>query len=229
MAPRKEHRKPHKSKSSRNTNGWLILGIIAILIIIVGTFSALGQQSVIQNANATPTPTATPEPTPIPASADPYANSIKVLLHTSMGDITVELRNDMPITTGNFMNLTKMGIYDNTIFHRVVAGFIIQGGDPTGTGMGDPSIPTIIDEITTTNHNFNGTIGMAKSTLPNSATSQFFFNVANNNERPNFDSTYSAFGKVISGMNVVMAISNVKTNNEKPIQNVTLISATVLP
>jgi peptidylprolyl isomerase len=235
MAPHKEYRKPHKHKSPRNTNVWLILGIIAILIIIVGTFSALGQQSVFQNANATPTPTATLPSTPIPASADPYANSTKVLLHTSMGDITVELRNDMPITTGNFINLVKSRTYDNTIFHRVIAGFMIQGGDPTGTGYGDPSIPTIQDEITTTNHNYNGTIAMAKSSngqtsLPNSAASQFFINVADNNQA-SFDSTYAAFGRVISGMNVVMAISKVQTNssNDKPVQDVSLISATVLP
>jgi peptidylprolyl isomerase len=231
MAPHKEYRKPHKHKSPRNTNVWLILGIIAILIIIVSTFTVLGQQSILQNANATPTPTATPKSTPIPANADPYEGSTKVLLHTSMGDITVELRNDMPITTGNFIDLVKKGTYDNTIFHRVMAGFMIQGGDPTGTGYGDSSIPNIPDEITTTNHNYNGTIAMANKGEPNTGSTQFFINVAdNNNLYAEFDSNYPAFGKVISGMNVVMAISGVQVDsNNKPLQNVTLISATVLP
>ena len=64
-----------------------------------------------------------------------------------MGDITIELRNDKPITTSNFIHLIQQGTYNNTIFHRVIAGFMIQGGDPTGTGYGDPSIPTIKDEI----------------------------------------------------------------------------------
>ena len=72
----------------------------------------------------------------------------KVLLHTSMGDITIALRNDMPITTSNFKNLVQHGTFNGTIFHRVIKGFMIQGGDPTGTGYGDPSIPDIKDEFT---------------------------------------------------------------------------------
>jgi peptidylprolyl isomerase len=69
----------------------------------------------------------------------------KVLLNTNMGDITIALRNDMPITTVNFKNLVQKGIYNGTIFHRVIKGFMIQGGDPTGTGYGDPTIPNIKD------------------------------------------------------------------------------------
>ena len=64
-----------------------------------------------------------------------------VIFETNMGNITIQLREDMPITVGNFKNLTQQGVYDNTVFHRVIAGFMIQGGDPTGTGYGDPSIP----------------------------------------------------------------------------------------
>ncbi|MCJ7630909.1 peptidylprolyl isomerase, partial [Candidatus Bathyarchaeota archaeon] len=71
----------------------------------------------------------------------------EVLLVTSMGNVTIGLYDDMPITAGNFLNLTKSGVYDNTIFHRVVANFVVQGGDPTGTGKGDPNIPTIPDEL----------------------------------------------------------------------------------
>ena len=71
----------------------------------------------------------------------------KVLFQTNIGDITIELRSDMPITTGNFKNLIQKGTYNNTIFHRVIKGFMIQGGDPTGTGYGDPSIPDIKNEF----------------------------------------------------------------------------------
>src|ERR1700690_1021235 len=88
---------------------------------------------------------------------------IKVLLQTSMGDITIALRNDMPITTGNFKKLVQQGKYNGTIFHRVIPGFMIQGGDPTGTGYGDPSIPNIKDEFTNDNHNVRGTIAMANA------------------------------------------------------------------
>src|SRR5659263_289249 len=105
-------------------------------------------------------------------TSNEYNNGVKVLLHTSMGDITIQLRNDMPMTTGNFKNLVQKGTFNGTIFHRVIPGFMIQGGDPTGTGYGDPSIPNIKDEIGTNNHNYNGTIAMANTGQPNSGSSQ---------------------------------------------------------
>src|SRR5512136_1899474 len=94
---------------------------------------------------------------------DSYANGVKVLLHTNMGDITIQLRNDMPITTNNFKNLVQKGTFNGTIFHRVIKGFMIQGGDPTGTGYGDPKIPEIKDEFTSKNRNDRGTIAMANA------------------------------------------------------------------
>ncbi len=144
-----------------------------------------------------------------------------VRLHTSMGDITIALRNDMKITTGNFKKLVQQGVYNGTIFHRVIPGFMIQGGDPTGTGYGDPSIPEIKDEFTKTNRNDRGTISMANAG-PNTGSSQFFINQVNNNF---LDSKHPAFGKVISGMDVVDKIAKVPTGaNDKPRTNVTLIS-----
>src|SRR3972149_7731238 len=100
----------------------------------------------------------------------------RVLLQTTMGNITIQLRNDMPITVGNFRNLVQQGVYDGTIFHRVIANFMIQGGDPTGTGYGDPSIPTIEDEFSsnsTHNRVERGTIAMANTGAPDSGSSQF--------------------------------------------------------
>jgi peptidylprolyl isomerase len=150
----------------------------------------------------------------------------KVLLHTNMGDITIELRTDMPITTGNFKNLVQKGTFNNTIFHRVIKGFMIQGGDPTGTGYGDPSIPDIKDEFTPTNRNDRGTIAMANAG-PNTGSSQFFINLVNNNF---LDLKHPAFGKVTAGMDVVDKIALVKTDsNDKPRQAVTIISASILP
>ncbi len=152
--------------------------------------------------------------------------STKVLVQTNMGNITIELRNDMPITTGNFMNLVQKGTYNNTIFHRVIEGFMIQGGDPTGTGYGDPSIPDIKDEFTTNNRNDRGTIAMANAG-PNTGSSQFFINLVNNNF---LDSKHPAFGKVISGMDVVDSIARVATNSrDKPIKDVLIINASILP
>ncbi len=149
----------------------------------------------------------------------------KILLHTSMGDITIALRNDMPITTGNFKKLVQQGVYNGTIFHRVIPGFMIQGGDPTGTGYGDSSIPEIKDEFTRTNRNDRGTISMANAG-PNTGSSQFFINQVNNNF---LDSKHPAFGKVIVGMDVVDKIAKVPTgSNDKPRTNVTIINASVV-
>ncbi len=157
-----------------------------------------------------------------------------VLLVTSMGNVTIQLRDDMPITTGNFKNLTQLGIYDDTIFHRVRAGFVIQGGDPTGTGYGDPSISSIQDEFTSNNLNLRGTIAMANkgANFPNSGSSQFFINLEYNSE---LDTLHPVFGKVVAGMDVVQAISAVAVEKNpiggevsKPVEDVILIKAILL-
>jgi peptidylprolyl isomerase len=139
-----------------------------------------------------------------------------------MGDITIQLYNDMPITTANFKKLVQQGTYDGTIFHRVIDEFMIQGGDPTGTGYGDPSIPSIKDEFTDHNRNDRGTISMANSG-PNTGSSQFFINVVDNNY---LDSKHPVFGKVIEGMDVVDNIVKVETDeNDRPIQDVRIVKA----
>jgi peptidylprolyl isomerase len=159
------------------------------------------------------------------ASNENVPSSNKVLLTTSMGNIVIELRDDMPITTGNFKKLVQQGVYDDTIFHRVIAGFMIQGGDPTGTGYGDPSIPNIQDEFTDNNKNERGTIAMANTGAPNSGSSQFFINGAYNSH---LDNAHPVFGDVIEGMNVVDEILKVETSGEplnRPLEEVTLIKA----
>ena len=149
-----------------------------------------------------------------------------VLLQTTMGNITIQLRNDRPITTGNFKNLVQQGVYDNTIFHRVIAGFMIQGGDPTGTGYGNPSISNIKDELSGSNLNSRGTIAMANTGQPDTGSSQFFINVVDNNY---LDNKHSVFGTVISGMNVVDDISNVGTDDgDKPLTDVKIIKAEII-
>jgi peptidylprolyl isomerase len=146
----------------------------------------------------------------------------KVLLSTNMGDITIQLYDDMPITTENFKKLVQQGTYDGTIFHRVIDGFMIQGGDPTGTGYGDPSILSIKDEFTDHNRNDRGTISMANSG-PNTGSSQFFINIVDNNY---LDSKHPVFGKVIEGMDVIDNIAKVETDeNDKPLQDVGIVKA----
>jgi peptidylprolyl isomerase len=148
----------------------------------------------------------------------------KVKLETNYGNITIELYENMPITSGNFIKLVNQGFYDGTIFHRIIEGFMIQGGDPTGTGMGGPGYK-IKDEFKGEQKNNRGTIAMANAG-PNTGGSQFFINLVNNNY---LDGKHPVFGKVVEGMDIVDKIAKVKTgSNDKPIKEVKIIKATVL-
>jgi peptidylprolyl isomerase len=150
----------------------------------------------------------------------------KVKLETNYGDIVLQLYSDMPITAGNFEKLVSQGFYDNTTFHRVIEGFMIQGGDPTGTGSGGPGY-NIKDEFTHKggNNNKRGTISMANAG-PNTGGSQFFINLIDNNY---LDSKHPAYGEVIEGMDVVDEIASVETNNnDKPLENVVILKASIL-
>lgn len=234
MAPNK---KSNSSKKKSNKTLFLAIGIIAIVVIGLVAYAMLGQSG-NQPANATPTPTPTPVPTASTApSATPidshYVNPTKILLQTSAGNITIELRTDKPITTTNFVNIVNHGWYDGTIFHRVIAGFMIQGGQIS------QSVPAISDEIGSDNHNTAYTITMAKTSQPNSATSEFFINVADNSQikypdGTTFDGTYSVFGRVVSGQSVVDSIANaqVTTNpygeNSSPVHPISITKATII-
>jgi peptidylprolyl isomerase len=142
----------------------------------------------------------------------------RILLTTSMGSIKIELYDDMPITSGNFKNLTEHGIYDTTIFHRVNE-YVIQGGDASRKGI---TVPTIPDELPNKHSNLRGSVAMAKTSAPNSATSQFYINLKDN---LGYDRDYSVFGIVIVGMDVVDAIGNVQRSGERPVQDVILFTA----
>src|SRR3989344_7379218 len=152
------------------------------------------------------------------------ANKV-VLLKTNMGDIKIALYSDMPITAGNFEKLARERFYDGVIFHRVIDGFMIQGGDPKGTGMGGPGY-TIKDEFTHKggNKNNRGTISMANAG-PNTGGSQFFINLVDNSF---LDSKHPAFGEVIEGMDVVDVIAKVETDsNDRPLERVVINKASI--
>ena len=155
-----------------------------------------------------------------------------VIMHTTMGDIKIQMHDDMPITTGNFVKLAKEGFYDGVIFHRVIDGFMIQGGDPTGTGMGGPGY-NIQDEFGTGHSNIRGTIAMANTGRPNTGGSQFFINTVNNTyldkENPQTPYAHPVFGTVLEGMDVVDKIGRVETDrNDKPLQDVIIQSIEVI-
>jgi cyclophilin family peptidyl-prolyl cis-trans isomerase len=142
-----------------------------------------------------------------------------VVLHTTKGDIKIELFHDRaPLSTDNFLHYVDTGFYDGTIFHRVISDFMIQGGGFTpGMEREKPTAPPIRNESSNGLKNERGTVAMARTNDPNSATSQFFINVKDN---PALDRAkaldkvgYAVFGKVIEGMDVVDAIRAVPTRS----------------
>lgn len=200
MAPRRPGKYGSRRRRSRKSKKPLlvILFLVVIAAAIVVWFSMAGKND---------------------------SGTDRVRLRTTMGDIVIELFADMPITAGNFKNLVQQGVYDGTIFHRVIEGFMIQGGDPTGTGYGDPSISSIPDEFTDHNRNDRGTIAMANAG-PNTGSSQFFINLVDNNR---LDSKHPVFGRVTEGMNVVDSIGKVDTDeNDRPRQEVKIITAELI-
>ncbi|TMB05855.1 MAG: peptidyl-prolyl cis-trans isomerase [Deltaproteobacteria bacterium] len=150
-----------------------------------------------------------------------------VTLSTSMGDIKLELYPDKaPITVKNFLDYAKAGYYDGTIFHRVIPGFMIQGGGftPDMQDKREGQKPPIKNESSNGLKNETGTVAMARTSVPDSATSQFFINVKDNSfldkERAQDGVGYAVFGKVVEGMDVVRKIEQVKTATKGPHQNV---------
>lgn len=176
------------------------------------------------------------------------------IMHTSMGDISIRLFPDrVPKTVENFTTHAKNGYYNGLIFHRVIQDFMIQGGDPTGTGMGGESIwgDSFADEFDVELHNLRGALSMANAG-PNTNGSQFFIVQAKQTDprliaqmkqipdsfpaetvtgyeqvggTPHLDFRHSVFGQVYDGMDVVDAIAGVKTNRQdKPLEDVTITS-----
>ena len=200
--------RPKRRKKSGFFSGKVVAFIVVVLVVVVvvAAYQVVSRSGSGGNSSLT-----------------------RVVLVTSMGNVTIELYGDMPVTSGNFENLTENGVYDGTIFHRVVAGFVVQGGDVSGKGI---SVPTIADELPNKHSNVRGSVAMAKASdssgavVPNSATSQFYINLADNSY---LDSSYSVFGRVVVGMNVADAIGNVAVDsNNKPVQDVRLIKALII-
>ena len=134
-----------------------------------------------------------------------------------------------PNTVNNFISLIKKGFYDGLIFHRVISGFMIQGGDPQGTGMGGPGYSIkgefAMNGVRNDLKHTRGVLSMARSMMPNSAGSQFFIMHAN---APHLDGQYAAFGKVVEGLDVVDKIASVRTGwQDKPVEEQKIQSMTV--
>ena len=187
--------------------GMRFIWIIVVMIIILALIFLVGKSGITGNV------------------IENRADNDRVLLETSMGDIVIQLANDMPITTGNFKKLVEDGTYNGVVFHRVINGFMLQGGDPTGTGFGDSSIPKIPDEFIDNNRNDRGTISMANAG-PNTGSSQFFINLVDNNF---LDTKHPVFGKVVEGIEVVDKISKTPVDSsDRPLDAVTIINAKII-
>jgi cyclophilin family peptidyl-prolyl cis-trans isomerase len=156
-----------------------------------------------------------------------------VVIKTSKGDVEVELFEDeAPISVKNFLRYADEKFYDGTVFHRVISGFMIQGGGMTADLGKKETHEAIKNEADNGLKNTTGTLAMARTNVPDSATSQFFINTADNaaldhtGPGPRFG--YAVFGKVVSGMDVVRAIEAVKTTTRAPHQNVPIEPVTIV-
>ena len=205
---------------------YLIVSLCAVLL--AGCTPSSGEQD-----TQTPPPA---ETTPAPVAVQPQeqppvavAEAVKpvkspiVTMTTSMGVITIELDAEKaPITVDNFLAYADSGFYSGTIFHRVIPNFMIQGGGFTPDMQQKATRPPIRNEAANGLKNLRGTLAMARTSDPNSATSQFFINHSDNeflNHGPR-DFGYAVFGKVVRGMGVVDQIAQVPTGNRGMHQNV---------
>jgi len=217
----------------------ILFGVCALLIGGIVWLMNGGLQSDNDPLNTLETPLEADELADYDVDMTNKNNPIAVL-ETSMGTIEIELyENQMPITAGNFAKLVEEGFYDGVLFHRVIEGFMIQGGDPItktdqvlryGTGGPDYTIPDehVKGELLS---NVRGTISMANSG-PESGGSQFFINLIDNRnldfDKAPLSSKHPVFGRVIDGMDVVDAIGRTETNvNALPVENVVIKKATL--
>ncbi len=210
---------------------WITIAIVIIVIFVAWFFLDHQWKQVIPTDSNLQTATSTAASQP--SSNDTSQSSVKNFMHTvtiktSKGTIVFETYDaDAPNTVKNFITLAEKGFYNGLIFHRVINGFMIQGGDPTGTGTGGPGYQ-FADELNPSTPSYQagyvrGTVAMANAG-PNTNGSQFFI-MQKDQALPH---NYTIFGKVISGMDVVDAIAGVKTDsNDKPLTPVTMTSVTV--
>ncbi|KLU65118.1 putative peptidyl-prolyl cis-trans isomerase [Desulfosporosinus acididurans] len=208
----------------------MLLCLLTVIFVILGcgiqTNNSASQGSTKNNQTA---PNSTSSTAPVPTTNNKN-NPVVTITMADGGVIKAELYPDIaPNTVKNFISLAKKGFYNGLTFHRVIPGFMIQGGDPSGNGTGGPGY-TIKGEFT--NNGFKndlkhtrGVLSMARTQDPNSAGSQFFIMVT---AAPSLDGDYAAFGKVTSGMDEVDKIVNTPRDQaDKPLQNQVMKSVTV--
>jgi peptidyl-prolyl cis-trans isomerase B (cyclophilin B) len=194
---------------------------IAALLAVLGIFWMLNHYF---RPGGKPTPPLVRDFSSEAAAQSENQGRIIVMIETNMGTFSFKFfPEDAPGTVENFIKLAKKGFYDGTIFHRVIEGFMIQGGDPDGTGMGGPGY-TIKAEFNKRKH-VAGTVAMARTADPDSAGSQFYVCLA---PASHLDEKYTVFGQVVEGMEVVQAIGRVSTDSrDRPLEKVVIKKVTI--
>ena len=195
----------------------VLIAIIVVFLIPVVAVIATHTSSTNSPA-VTPTPSASASASPAYTIPDDAVTATQVMLQTDKGNITLNLYPDIaPLAVRNFVTLGKRGYYNGTYFHRIMESFMIQGGDPTGTGSGGQSIYGTGFATETGNKKFvQGTLGMARTSDPNSNGSQFF--IVTKSAQPSLDGQYTVFGQVAdpASQTVVDAIAGTPTTLQNP-------------
>jgi peptidyl-prolyl cis-trans isomerase B (cyclophilin B) len=221
VRPGFSRRQPAKSTQKGPSLTWLALGAGVIVVVLAALAYATGffgggpsppspvaLGTIRPSFNVQP-PSATPLESPV---AEPVGDGTTATISTELGDITFELFNQSaPVASENFVNLADAGYYSGVVFHRIVPDFMIQGGDPEGTGGGGPGY-TIRDEPIVGEYT-RGTVAMARTAAPNSQGSQFFIVVADSPFLAG--GGYTIFGRVTAGMEVVDQIVNMPSANDE--------------
>jgi peptidylprolyl isomerase len=160
-------------------------------------------------------------------SASAQSAGPRLEMQLKSGEVIIQLRPDLaPKAVARMVTLSQQGFYNGTPFHRVIDGFMAQGGDPTGTGTGGSKLPNLTAEFTDDAHFITGTVGMARTSDPNTANSQFFICFA---PAPNLDGQYTIVGQVVSGMQFVNAIKRGEDGSGQVTDPDHIVKMTVLP
>jgi peptidyl-prolyl cis-trans isomerase A (cyclophilin A) len=200
--------------------------VVALLSALSLSGVAIAQADMPATAPAT-TPATAPAEAPKAPATD---KMIYATMSTSMGDIVLELnREKAPLSVDNFVEYARSGHYDGTVFHRVIPGFMVQGGGFTSDMTQKPTRPPIKNEWKNGLKNSRGTLAMARTSVIDSATSQFFINVVDNAalDMPRDGAAYAVFGRVVSGMDVADKIVAVPTTRTGPHANVPATPITI--
>ncbi|MDA4124824.1 MAG: peptidylprolyl isomerase [Thaumarchaeota archaeon] len=230
--------KPRARKKTSHSRAYLSAGVVAVLLIAGTGYLYVSGTYPFARGESTTTASCSPLTLPVTYTTLSSSNPVYAHFNTSLGSFEAELfPASAPKTVSNFVSLADSGFYDNLVWHRIEPKFVIQVGDPTTRcGLGDRSTwgqrgsnVTVPLEIDKSLHNYEGYLGMARSTDNNSGSSQFYVNLGNNTA--SLDGRYTVFGEVTGGISVVQALGSVPVqtygNQNEPVNPVYIYSINI--